>query len=376
MSATNSENLDPIVQRWVEQIRQAKESNKPLVIQGSGSKAFYGHTTAGEVLSLTDYQGIIDYEPSELVVTVKCGTPLAELENVLSKEHQFLPFEPPHFGPNATVGGCIAAGLAGPRRAQVGGVRDFVLGVKLIDGHGQWMTFGGQVMKNVAGYDVSRLVTGSLGTLGILSEVSIKVLPKLPKELTLKQPMAQKDALQKLNEWAAQPIPMSASLWHDGQLYVRLSGASSALDIAQEIITGTVVEHDEAVHLWQQVREQEHSWFTAAMKKMADHPHHQLWRLSVPSTSGPILDQCDQLIEWGGALRWCVTDLSPDVIRAEAEKVGGTASIFRSQGNDLVEGLFKFHPLSPVVLQLQKKLKEKFDPAGILNPGKIYPGEL
>lgn len=379
MSATNNETLDPIVQQWAEQVRTAHDEKKPLQLQGSGSKSFYGHPTEGEPISLTAYQGVIDYEPSELVVTVKGGTSLAELEALLDSKKQFLPFEPPHFGPDATVAGCIASGLAGPRRAQVGGVRDFVLGVKVIDGQGRALTFGGQVMKNVAGYDVSRLLTGSMGTLAIMTELSIKVLPKPVKEITLKLELDQAQALQKLNHWGGQPIPISASAWFDEQLYLRLSGAPSALSTAQEIIQGSLLEAEPAQQLWQQIREQTHTWFKQSADKGSTDgadasaaSQGGLWRLSVPSTAAPILPDLPQLIEWGGALRWCYSDLPAAEIRSQVEAVGGTATLFRSARNEL--GVF--HALDPVVLGIQQRLKQKFDPAGIFNPGRIYPGEL
>ncbi|HLR83048.1 MAG TPA: glycolate oxidase subunit GlcE [Paenalcaligenes sp.] len=368
MTETNNEHMDPIVAQWVDQVRAAQADKTPLRLIGSDSKHFYGHPTEGETMVLTEHQGVIDYEPSELVITVKGGTPVAEIEELLASKNQFLPFEPPLFGADATIAGCVASGLAGPRRPQAGGVRDFVLGVQLIDGQGRHMTFGGQVMKNVAGYDVSRLLSGSLGTLGILTELSIKVLPKPVKELTLQLDRSQKEALHKINTWSGQPIPISASLWHDDQLFVRLSGAPNALEVAQETIQGTPLDEDQAQTLWQEVREQKYAWFQAK-EEQANKP---LWRLSVPSTTEPILDDHPQLIEWGGALRWCFSDLPAETLRAQVEAVGGTATVFRQNGADLAV----FHPLDPVILGIQQRLKEKFDPAGIFNPGRIYPGEL
>ncbi len=368
MTVMNNEHMDPIVQKWVDQVRAAHADNTPLRLVGSGSKHFYGHPTEGQEMVLTEHQGVIDYEPSELVITVKGGTTIAELQELLASKGQFLPFEPPMFGPDATIAGCVASGLAGPRRAQAGGVRDFVLGVQLIDGRGRHMTFGGQVMKNVAGYDVSRLLAGSLGTLGIMTELSIKVLPKPVKELTVQLDLPQKEALHKLNTWCGQPIPISASLWHDDQLFIRLSGAPSALEVAQETIQGTPLDEDQAQALWHAVREQEHDWFQNE-GAASDQP---LWRLSVPSTAAPMLEDHPQLIEWGGALRWCFSDLPAETLRAQVEAAGGTATVFRQNGTDLAV----FHPLDPVILGIQQRLKEKFDPAGIFNPGKIYPGEL
>lgn len=367
MTEMNNEPMDPIVQRWVDQVRAAQADRRPLRLLGSGSKDFYGHPTQGEPMVLTEYQGVIEYEPSELVITVKGGTTVSEIKELLARNRQFLPFEPPLFGPEATIAGCVASGLAGPRRAQAGGVRDFILGIRLIDGQGRVMTFGGQVMKNVAGYDVSRLLAGSLGTLGILAELSIKVLPKPVKELTLQLSASQHEALHHLNTWGGQPIPISASLWHDDQLFVRLSGAPSALAVAQDIIQGTVLDKEQADALWRAVREQQYHWFRR--EEVLKQP---LWRLSVPSTTEPILPELPQLIEWDGALRWCFSDWPAEVIREQVAAVGGTATVFRQHGTDLAV----FHPLDPVVLGIQKRLKEKFDPAGIFNPGRIYPGEL
>src|SRR5690625_5105851 len=372
MTVMNNEHMDPIVQKWVDQVRAAQADNTPLRLVGSGSKHFYGHPTEGQEMVLTEHQGVIDYEPSELVITVKGGTTIAELQELLASKGQFLPFEPPMFGPDATIAGCVAAGLAGPRRAQAGGVRDFMLGVKIIDGQGRLLTFGGQVMKNVAGYDVSRLMAGSLGTLGIITELSIKVLPLPIQEQTLVLAMDQPTALQKLNEWAGQPLPISASLWVGGQLHLRLSGAPSALAVAHELIGGEQLPDEQATALWTAVRHQQHSWFMQAQGVVAEDPEAVLWRLSLPSVAPMCLPDEPQLIEWGGALRWCVSSLPAADIRAAVAALGGTATAFRGQQVPAAV----FHPLEPAVLTLQKRLKQKFDPAGIFNPGKIYPGEL
>lgn len=364
--------IDPILNEWIEQVQDAYEQRTPLSLQGAGSKTFYGHKTAGDPMVLTAYQGVVDYEPSELVITVKAGTTVAEIEALLAEQQQFLAFEPPIYAPDSTIAGCVAAGLAGPRRAQAGGVRDFILGVKIIDGQGRLMTFGGQVMKNVAGYDVSRLMAGSLGTLGILAELSIKVLPLPPQEKTLVLTLDARQALEKLNRWGAQPLPISGSLWCAGQLYLRLSGAPSALSVAQQVIGGEPLAPSQANELWQGLRHQEHAWFQSAVEKVAADPSYVLWRLSLPSTAPYGLEEEAQLIEWGGALRWCLSALPAEHIRAAAAELGGTATAFRSQQAELAV----FHSLAPAVLSIQQRLKQKFDPAGIFNPGKIYPGEL
>ncbi|HLS21706.1 MAG TPA: glycolate oxidase subunit GlcE [Paenalcaligenes sp.] len=371
-SRQSAQAQDALLDEWSAKVTEAQAQRTPLILQGAGSKEFYGHPPAGQVLDVSGYRGVVDYEPSELVITARGGTPVAEIEALLAEQGQFLAFEPPLYSPQSTLAGCVAAGLAGPRRAQAGGVRDFMLGVKIIDGQGRLLTFGGQVMKNVAGYDVSRLMAGSLGTLGIITELSIKVLPLPIQEQTLVLAMDQPTALQKLNEWAGQPLPISASLWVGGQLHLRLSGAPSALAVAHELIGGEQLPDEQATALWTAVRHQQHSWFMQAQGVVAEDPEAVLWRLSLPSVAPMCLPDEPQLIEWGGALRWCVSSLPAADIRAAVAALGGTATAFRGQQVPAAV----FHPLEPAVLTLQKRLKQKFDPAGIFNPGKIYPGEL
>jgi glycolate oxidase FAD binding subunit len=338
-------------------IRDAADSGTALRIRGGGTKDFYGNELRGELLETRGHAGIVEYEPTELVVTARCGTTLADLHETLSKQGQFLPFEPPAFGPGATLGGCVAAGLSGPRRASAGSVRDFILGAKIIDGRGQVLAFGGQVMKNVAGYDVSRLLAGSLGTLGLILEVSLKVLPKPPAERTLAFEMPQAKALENLNHWAARPLPLSASAWRDGELSLRLSGAQSAIDAAAEKLGGEAVD---AQDFWTGVREQTHPFFGG------DTP---LWRLSLPSNA-PVVDlPGEQLVEWGGALRWLASNADAATVRAAATKAGGHATLFRAR--EKPSGAFA--PLAPALARLHRELKSSFDPAGILNPRRLYP---
>jgi len=337
----------------------AAESRSPLRIRGAGSKDFYGGMLAGDVLDVAGYRGIIAYEPTELYITAKCGTPLAEIEAALAEKDQMLAFEPPHFS-GATLGGCVAAGLSGPRRQQAGAVRDFVLGVKLIDGTGQVLDFGGQVMKNVAGYDVSRLLAGSLGTLGVLAEVTLKVLPKPVAEQTLLFEMNDSEALARLNQWGGQPLPISASFWHDGQLSLRLSGANAAVEAARRTLGGTAVVAPE--QLWLSIREQTHPAFAGGV----------LWRLALPSTAAVPGRSGLRAIEWGGGLRWYGGEA--DAIRAAASEAGGHAVLYRAaESQRCREGAFA--PLSPALLALHRRLKKSFDPHGILNPGRLY-GEL
>jgi glycolate oxidase FAD binding subunit len=335
-----------------DRIRQAAERKAPLRLRGGGSKDFYGNEPRGELLDTRGYAGIVSYEPTELVVTARCGTPLAELEKTLERSGQCLPFEPPHFGPEATLGGCVATGLSGPRRASAGALRDFVLGVKLVDGRGRELAFGGQVMKNVAGYDVARLSAGSLGTLGLIAEVSLKVLPSPACELSLELEMSEAAALERMNLWAGQPLPISATAWHASRLCVRLSGAEPAVRGGAAKIGG---ERVEAGSLWNEVREHRHAFF--------DGPE-PLWRVVVPSVCPPLGASGDSLIEWGGALRW----LRGADARALAAKADGHATLFRARGKR--ESVFA--ALDPVAMALHRRLKAAFDPAGILNPGRLY----
>ena len=353
--------MQNIVEHFQECVRAAARDQRPLRVRGGGSKDWYGQRLEGDILATRDYAGIVDYEPTELVITARCGTPLAEVETALAERGQMLAFEPPHFGAGATIGGAIASGLSGPRRANSGAVRDFVLGCKLLDGKGDVLTFGGQVMKNVAGYDVSRLQAGALGTLGLLLEVSVKVLPRAPCEATLVfEGVAEVDAIRRLNEWAGQPLPMSASCWHDGVLALRLSGANAAVDAAIRALGGDVMP--DCARFWERLREQQHAFFAGDMP---------LWRLSVPSTVGAIVLGSAQLIEWGGAQRWLRAPgdaQTAERIRATVRACGGHATLFR--GGDKSAGVFQ--PLARPVAAIHERLKAGFDPAGIFNPGRMY----
>lgn len=343
----------------LEAFRDRILERKPLRLRGGGSKDFYGGPLAGGILDTRDYAGIIGYEPTELVITARAGTPLAELKSALATRRQVLPCEPPAFG-EATVGGVVAAGLSGPRRASAGSLRDYVLGVKLLDGEGRELNFGGQVMKNVAGYDVSRLIAGSLGTLGLILDVSLKVLP-LPAALaTLRLEMPQGPALAALNRWAGQPLPLAASCWHDGVLSLRLSGAQAAVAAAAEKLGGERVAEAEADAFWDALREQTHDFFRG------DAP---LWRLSLPSVTPPLDLSAPTLIEWGGAQRWLRGAADAASPRRLATNAGGHASLFR--GGDKSVGVFT--PPAPALLEVHRRLKQSFDPYGVFNPGRLYP---
>lgn len=337
-------------------VKAAHDARTPLRIRGAGSKDFYGGLLSGEVLDVARHRGIVAYEPTELYITARCGTPLAEIEVALAEKGQMLAFEPPHFG-GATVGGCIAAGLAGPRRQQAGAVRDFVLGVKLVDGTGQVLNFGGQVMKNVAGYDVSRLIAGSMGTLGVIVEATLKVLPMPVAKQTLRFAMDEGEALTKLNQWGGQPLPISASFWHDGQLWLRLSGARAAVEAAAHRLGPNATV--DAQKTWISIREQTHPAFAG----------EPLWRLSLPSTVPALGVDGLRAIEWGGAQRWYADE--PAAIREVAARLGGHAVLYRApESQRCLDGAFA--PLSPALLALPRRLKKAFDPRGILNPGRLY----
>ncbi|MCB1960817.1 MAG: glycolate oxidase subunit GlcE [Rhodocyclaceae bacterium] len=353
--------MSDMQQTWVERIRAAVETSTPLRIRGGGSKDFYGQRCDGAVLDTREHRGIINYEPTELVITVRAGTPLAELEAALADKGQMLGFEPPHFGAGATVGGCVAAGLSGPRRVAAGAVRDFVLGVTLIDGRGEVQHFGGEVMKNVAGYDVARLMAGSLGTLGVMLDVSLKVLPVPVAEATLRFEADEQTALERFNAWAAQPLPISATCWSAGALCVRLSGAAAAVEAAVQRLGGDRLEPAAATAHWAGMREQRNGFFGG---------NAPLWRLSVPSVAAPLGLDGAQLIEWGGAQRWLRSEADVRRIRERAAALGGHATLFR--GGNPTEAVF--HPLSPALKTIHSRLKTSFDPAGVFNPGRLYDG--
>jgi glycolate oxidase FAD binding subunit len=359
--------MEPAPAELVARIRSATADGTPLRIRGGGSKDFYGERLQGEVLSTAGLAGIVSYEPSELVVTVRAGTPLAQLEQVLAGRGQCLPFEPPHFGPGATVGGMVAAGLSGPARASVGSVRDYVLGLQLVNGRGEEMTFGGQVMKNVAGYDVSRLMAGAMGTLGLITEVSLKVLPVPPAEATLRFRFSQAEALQKLNAWGGQPLPLNASCWveeqGDGTLYLRLRGAVAAVEAACRSLGGERLDNAGAAREWNALREQASAWFAQGGSR-------DLWRVSVPQAAPALELPGSPLVEWHGAQRWVHADPGEGArVREAALRAGGHATLFRTARPDASE---RMTPLAPVLSTIHQRLKQQFDPAGIFNRGRLY----
>lgn len=359
---------DPALRRLIDQVKTAAAASGTLDIQGGSTKAFYGEAPRGAVLDTRALRGISSYEPTELVVTARCGTPLAELEAALSERGQCLAFEPPRFGAGGTVGGMVAAGLSGPSRAAVGSVRDFVLGASMLNGRGDVLTFGGQVMKNVAGYDVSRLLAGSMGTLGVILEVSLKVLPIAPASATIRFQMDEATALQRMNEWAGRPLPINASAWWNGTLVLRLRGALAAVNAAIDSLGGDVIEADFGTQFWQGLRDHSDEFFEHA--NQAVQGGATLWRLSLPSTTAALGLHGETLVEWGGAQRWLVSPQSPVQVRELVRQAGGHATIFRAK--DKSAGVFA--PLAPALMRIHLDLKKSFDPAGVFNPGRMFPG--
>lgn len=399
MAAMNASSLTPALVALSEQIRLAAASGQTLHIQGGNTKAFYGDTSwrrpSDGVLSTASLPLKCDHEPTELVVTASGNLPLAQLQSVLADKGQYLPFDPPHFGDAATVGGMVAAGLSGPARASSGSVRDYVLGLHLLDGRGDLLQFGGQVMKNVAGYDVSRLLAGSMGQLGLIVEVSLKVLPLPVADLTVVLQATQAEALRRLNAWSALPLPLHASAWlagadyandtrgaHDsaqtasGQLFVRLRGAQAAVASAQQRLGqegARPIDRNIANALWLGLREHTHAFFALPTGTA-------LWRLSVPDTCPPLPLGATALLEWGGAQRWVKAPVSAAAsLRAMAQAAGGHATWFRGAADRVAyasSGAVPtrtpvFTPLSPTLERIHRQLFAQLDPSGVWNTGRM-----
>lgn len=352
-----------ISQQLQQQVQRCFKKKKALRIIGGNSKAFYGRDddrlVSAETLDVSGHHGVLSYEPTELVITARAGTPLADIEKLLADNGQMLPFEPPAFGGSATIGGTIACNLSGPRRAYAGAARDFLLGCRVINGKGEILSFGGEVMKNVAGYDVSRLMAGALGTLGVLLEVSLKVLPIAEKKSTQLFHCSPADTLEKMHAWSQTPLPITASSFHGSQLRVRIAGAADAVTAAVQTIGGETVDHAE--QYWQDLKEQRLEFFDT------DRP---LWRISLASDIETFNaeDESSFLFEWGGALRWLKSEFSAEIIQQIAADAEGHAILFRHP-----EQRACFQPLTPGLLRIHNNLKQAFDPENILNPGKFYP---
>jgi glycolate oxidase FAD binding subunit len=339
-----------------ERVKQARENRTALCIRGGGSKDFYGREPVGERFEVLSHRGIVNYEPTELVLTARAGTPLIEIEQTLSAAGQMLPFEPPHFGETATLGGTVACNLSGPRRPYAGAARDFVLGTRVLNGRGEILGFGGEVMKNVAGYDVSRLMCGALGTLGVLLEVSLKVLPRPQCELTLVYQTELREALDVLHDWAQKPYPISASCYDGNLLTVRLSGEERAVQAARKLMGGEV--HEDGEGFWHRLREQEHGFFRSS---------RPLWRFSVASDAPAPELPGKWLYEWGGAQRWLISEAPAAAIREAASAAGGQATLYRNGPREQV-----FQPLPAGLMRIHQRLKQAFDPDGLFNPGRLY----
>jgi glycolate oxidase FAD binding subunit len=335
----------------LEQVNYALNEDIPLRIQGSNSKHMLGGLVAGEVLDTRIHRGIVNYDPTELVITARAGTSLWEIEAALDHAGQMLPFEPPHFGPDATVGGMVASGLSGPRRPWAGAVRDYVLGVQVIIGNGKHLKFGGEVMKNVAGYDLSRLMAGSFGCLGVITEVSLKVLPKPRACASLSLPMDPAQALANLARWGQQPIPISAAC-HDGSLlHLRIEGGEGSVRSAVSMLGGESLENS----YWRDLREHNIDFFKS---------QEALWRISLPSNVSPYILPGKQILDWGGAQRWLKTSEDAQAIREVVEQIGGHATCY-AQGDESLPRVSK------TLMKYQKNLKNQFDPQNIFNPGRI-----
>ncbi|MGH8657496.1 MAG: glycolate oxidase subunit GlcE [Gammaproteobacteria bacterium] len=340
-------------------LQQASAERRTLEILGGGSKRFLGREPLGSVLELAGHRGIVDYQPSELMLTARAGTPLQHIESLLTEQGQMLAFEPPHFGATATLGGTIACGLSGPRRPYVGAARDFVLGVVCLSANGERLTFGGQVMKNVAGFDISRLMAGAMGTLGVLLEISLKVLPRPETEATVARRLPVTEALDLMNHFAGRPLPISAASFDGENMLLRLSGVPSAVAAAEKTIGGDRVPDGE--DHWHKLREHELPFFYPRDKP--------LWRLSLPPASSPLDLAGEWLFDWGGAQRWLRTDADPTLVRQTAVAAGGHATLFR--GGDRSGEVFT--PLPLAMWELHQRLKQAFDPHGIFNRGRLYP---
>jgi len=359
----------------VSQVQTAYQNRQAMAIQGNGSKSFLTHPLAGQPLSTAFHQGIVNYLPSELTITVRSGTLLADLKQVLAENGQMLAFEPPQFSENATIGGTIATGLSGPSRPFTGSARDFVLGCKIINGRGELMQFGGEVMKNVAGYDLSRLVTGSYGTLGIILEVSLKLLPLPSREQSISFSLSLNQFAHQVQRFLLSGYPVTAASYLDGQSYIRLAGsekgvASSYQEISQLLSQQKLQPQEINNSFWSELNEQQLSFFEQSQP---------LWRLSLPGKAENferyVNDEDKQLIDWGGALRWFYSNQSADKIRSYAQSLGGHAQLFRDNDMDSNEliNVPKQQPLTPAIMKIHQQIKRAMDPHLILNHGCLYP---
>jgi glycolate oxidase FAD binding subunit len=356
--------ISPALQQ---QVQDAINSQQPLDIHGGNSKHFYGNVSDqlehAAKLDCRAHSGIINYEPSELAITLRSGTKLSDLEKLLAENNQMLAFEPPHYpyqeADCATIGGTVAAGISGPRRAYAGSIRDSILGVTMINGEGEIAHFGGEVMKNVAGYDLSRLMTRSMGTLGVILDVSLRVIPKPAHEMTLSFDASQQDALAYFQILRKKQQIISATAWFDQQVYLRLSGSERIVKQHAAKLSGTELGHGK--QFWVSLRDHQHAFFNDSGKP--------LWRLSLPPAT-PVIQHVDEnlLLEWGGEQRWIKSNIPANIIQSIANKHGGYATLFKGD----VPGVSCFPALEPALFKLHKQLKNKMDPKGIFSPGRLY----
>ena len=345
-----------------EQVRSAYEARTPLRIVGGDTRAFYGRPVEGQALSVAEHSGIVSYDPVELIVTVRAGTRLSALQAALAENHQMLGFEPPVFGEQSTIGGAVATGLSGPRRPWAGAARDFVLGTRIITQEGKLLRFGGEVMKNVAGYDLSRMMAGAQGTLGVLTDISFKVLPIPTATHSLRLSLNLGDALSKLAELGRQPLPITAAAWHHGELFLRLEGGKSSVQATQERLGGESLDPS----FWTSLRDHRHAFFQRQEVQA-------LWRLSLPPNTAPLnldIAENDIFYDWAGCQRWVKTALDADTLRAACKAVGGHATCYtpHAQGG----AVEPFTPLNAVVEKYHRNLKAELDAHGIFNPGRLY----
>lgn len=360
------------ISQLIDQVLAARANFKPILIRGGGTKSFYGNpfqrqSDAPVTLDMRSLKGIVNYHPSELVITALAGTPLQEIVETLDASGQLLAFDPPAFGVEATIGGCVSAGLAGPGRLAAGPVKDYVLGAHLLDAQGRVLKFGGEVMKNVAGYDVSRLLTGAMGMFGALTQVSVKVAPKPFEVCTLEWDIGEAESLAKCLSWRALPLPIHATSWESvggaGRLRVRLAGAAAALKSARQSLGGEIVDDAEATRYWADLREQTHAFFATPT----------LWRVAC-APGAPALSLGPTLIEWGGGQRWIAAACDPKHIRSVAQQAGGHATLFRQTSGHSLPADGVFHPLSSGAAAIVRRLKQEFDPKSVFNPGRLIAG--
>lgn len=367
----------PTADGWaaLQEVQARIRAGGPLRIEGHGSKAFYGSPAPegieAETLSTLGLSGVAAYEPSELYITVGAGTPIAEVEALLAAHGQHLAFEPPRFPDSergrGTIGGMVATGLSGPARPSAGALREHVLGVAMLNGDGELVNFGGTVMKNVAGYDVSRLMAGALGVLGLIVQVTLKVLPRPVASTTLRFEATQDQAIRQFNRWGGEPLPISATAWWDGAMVVRLSGAEASVRAACQRLGGDEIPEAMAVPFWDGLRDQSDEFFQGARRAVQGGA--SMWRISVPPTTPAMALHGEQLVEWGGAQRWVVTPMVPTALREMVAAQGGHATLFRA--NNKSAGVFA--PLTPPLDRIHRELKAQFDPQRKFNPGRLYP---